>query len=201
MAFKAFWNNGAYRVVRVGSLDRVTGRFIGKNPDPSIDLYDYEEVKPTLSEYEILGPKVVAFVNGVIRVTYDSQSMAVEAVKASEIRKVKSRRDQVINAGIYWLAADGNTYIVQTDADSRRELIGAVVGLNETSGLTQIWRMKDNVLVSLPSADFKAMAIAVRDHVNACYVRQAELEAAVAGGIPYDISAGWPAHYTASESV
>ena len=122
--------------------------------------------------------------------------------KTIMLSQIKSKRDRVRDAGIDYL-----TYTVETDANSRRELTGAVVSINE-AGLTDMaWRMKDNTVAILLAADFKAMAIAVSIHVQSCYVNQGTLEAAVNAAInitalnAIDVSVGWPAHHIPSGAV
>lgn len=115
--------------------------------------------------------------------------------------EAKRKRDQVRDAGIE-VAVLGGTKVVQTDADSRRELISALY-LMDTGGLPQqLWRFLDNTFGPVPAAEFSAMVVAVGTHVAQCYARQAVLEGlidaahTVAVLKTIDIGAGWPAHYT-----
>lgn len=96
---KAFWNNGSPREVREGALDNASGRFIGRNPDPSIDLYDFVPgAKPTEGET-------------LVSTSYDNDGWAITQthvytnVSAGTARtlmksKVAQKYEQVIGGGI-----------------------------------------------------------------------------------------------------
>ncbi len=135
-------------------------------------------------------------------VTHDPDYL--DKQKANRNRQIKNHRDSIRDAGIEWSPDDGVTsYVVQTDGDSRRELTGAIVGLNESGATEQAWRMQDNMLVVLSAEVFKAMALAVSVHVNACYVHQAVLENTISTTTDIaelnaiDVETGWPPHYIA----
>lgn len=191
-----FWNDGSPRVVRPKqkvTLDNGDIMIIGKTPSPDLDLFEFEEVGPTPTKYQTVG-----------QTSYDNDGWKVTATRSvvdkpdevlADIRKteIKVKRDSVINAGIEW-----NGYVVQTDPDSRREMVGAVSAMSVDDTITaQPWRMQGNTLAVLDKADFLAMSIVVRNHVNACYLRQAELEA----DNTLDIQTGWPTHYVEPVAV
>jgi len=202
-----FWNDGSPTKAKVtggGNKQRLklpsgvvlTGKV---EPDPYHDLYQYTEVGPVPNEYQ--QPGSVSYDNDgyTITATRTVVDQPLDRVKDRLKRKVKAIRDNVVNAGIEFQAASGDpVYVVQTDADSRRELTGAVVAANEDNLTVQAWRMADNEVVVMDIADFKAMALEVRNHVNACFERQAALEAEidaaddVGTAVAIDLDAGWP---------
>jgi len=206
------WNNGSPRKAKVsGSGNRqkytlpdgvvMTGK-ITANAD--LDLYNYVETGPGQGEYQQAAGISYSVDGDTITGTRTVSDIPLEQAQSTAKRKVKSKRDAVMNGGVEFQAASGDpVYVVQTDGDSRRELTGAVVAANEDSLTVQGWRMADNEMVVMDIADFKAMALAVRNHVNACYERQAALEAEIdnaadVDGIrAIDIDAGWPTNPTA----
>lgn len=168
----------------------------------------FDEVKPGAGE--LSSGTVDDFTNGKVTRTHTTvpDPNYLDRRKTEVKRNIKGQRDYVRDAGIEH-TIDTVTYVVQTDGDSRRELIGAIVGLNERGNpnATQKWRMLSNAVVDIAMSDFKAMALAVRDHVDACYTHQAVLEAAVNAAVnlteleAIDITTGWPSHYIAPEPV
>lgn len=202
-----FWNDGNPKKAKItggGNKQRLTlpsGVVLtGKiEPDPYHDLYQYVEEGPRPNEYQRAGS--VSYDNDgyTITATRTVVDQPLDQIKDRVKRKVKTIRDGIINGGIEFQAASGDpVYTVQTDADSRRELTGAVVAANEDNLTVQAWRMADNEVVVMDIADFKAMALAVRNHVNACYERQAALEADIdaaesAEAVTFiDLNTGWP---------
>jgi hypothetical protein len=222
------WNDGAPRKAKVtGSGNRqklvlddgvvVTGKI---NADPDFDLYKYEETGPRPAEYEREGPMTYSLDGDTITAARSVVDMPLDQAKQRHKQKVKQQRDTAASGGLAWDKVESvetdpgdpnaeppvpptfedvaTTYFVQTDGDSRRELTGAVLAINEGSLTEQAWRMADNTVAVLPAADFKAMALEVRAHVNAAYLRQAELEAMidaaadVAALREIDVAAGWP---------
>lgn len=204
----AFWNDGKPRKVRSNSQVKLPNGDIVLNakPDPDNDLYEYVDVGPMPDrKYEVAGPVTYDNDGWTITATRSVMDRNLDQVKAERFRDIKMQRDTVVNAGIEWTPDDVTTYIVQTDSDSRQEITGAVVAINEDAIPEQAWRMLDNQIVVLPSTDFKRMGVAVRDHVNACYLNQAMLEAVVNAGSDIeavksvDVTEGWPPHYVAPE--
>ena len=166
-------------------------------------MYNYVETGPTPGEYERAGSISYNADGDTITGARSVIDMPLDQAQSIAKQKVKAKRDAVMNGGIEFRVASGDpVYIVQTDGDSRRELTGAVVAANEGSLTVQGWRMADNEMVVMDIADFKAMALSVRNHVNACYERQAALEAEIDNAADVDairtidIDAGWPANPT-----
>lgn len=141
--------------------------------------------------------------SAVWRTTYSVSDKPLASVKLEWRRRVKVHREFVANAGISW--NDGSDdHFVQTDQYSQMVVTGAVLRHDKRGNpsATQSWRMGDNTFAELTKAQLEDMAIAVGDHVDACYARQAVLEAAieaapdVATVKAIDVTAGWPSHYT-----
>lgn len=195
----AFWNNGSPRTVRVGGLDKTSGRFIGNRADPSIDLYYYVEDFIRPSEFEVAGSMSFSLDGDTITASRGVAAKSAEYIVAIMKRKVKALRDQTIAGPIEWSPDGGvTTYVVQTDEYSRNMLAGAVMRLDKKGNpnAAQGWRMQDNSFAALTKTDFDAMAVAIGDHVDACYTNQGVLEATIdAAPDPtlVDIEAGWPA--------
>jgi len=205
------WNNGSPRKAKVsGSGNRqkytlpdgvvMTGKITA---DADLDLYNYVETGPTPGEYECAGSISYNADGDTITGARSVIDLPLDQAQSIAKQKVKAKRDAVMNGDVEFQAASGDpVYVVQTDGDSRRELTGAVVAANEDSLTVQGWRMADNEMVVMDIADFKAMALAVRNHVNACYERQASLEAEIDNAVDVDairtidIEAGWPANPT-----
>lgn len=207
MAKMCFWNDGDPRIVNGGKkaiLDKVSGRFISDTPDPEIDLYRFVEVRPPLGEYEVHQGYVDDNDGWTVTRTFNAVAMdagvALARAKSNAVKAIKMKRDGIQFGGVEWSPDGGvTTYIVQTDKDSQAKLSGAVVRTDKKNSAQQAWRMKDNSVVVLNKVKFDDMAVAVGDHVDACYVRQAELEALVEAASTaaevdaIDIQSGWPA--------
>ena len=173
------------------------------------------QVVPDLSDMSIPVPA-----DAVVTIEYTNIPFDLTIPKQSYMQKIKNKRNYVRDAGIEH-TIDDVVYIVATDPSTRSDIVGSVVGLDERgdTDAMQIWRMKDNTVVSITMANFKVMAMAVHDHVNACYTRQNVLEAIVDGAANADalralddtidengdvvdgvLNSGWPTHYVAPES-
>lgn len=198
-----FWNNGAPRIIKNTSRVELPNGDTRMNakPDPDLDLFDYVETGAMPGQYEHAGPVTYANDGWTVTCTRSVVPWDAARIRDDMKRKVKIQRDMVRDAGIEWSPDGGVTaYVVQTDSDSRREMTGAVVSINEAGLPDMSWRMMDNSLAAIPAADFKTMALAVSAHVQACYVQQANIEAALdAAADPTieDITLGWPVHYVA----
>ena len=115
--------------------------------------------------------------------------------KAALHEAVKARRDQAEWAGC--TAAAG---IVDTDPDSQRKIVGAVLAAQVQGASFSIsWRMADNSLAALDADGMTALGLAVSAHVEACQARKNALDemidaaSAVEDLDAIDIDAGWPA--------
>lgn len=195
MSKMAFWNNGSPRIVRVGMLDKVSGRFIGGNPDPGIDLYAFVEKGSTPGRFETPGVVVYSKAGTTVTATRSVVGQSTEQIVSALRTEVKNKRNQVRDAGIAFGA-----YVVQTDTASKDNIDAEVSGLEKSGDVSTVWRMLDNSMVVITAAEFTAMALSVRAHWKACFARQAELEAALdiaADPTTVPINDGWPSHYIA----
>lgn len=96
------------------------------------------------------------------------------------------------------LGQPSQTYPVQSDANSRTNILGAeraaALGL-WTSGAT--WRMQNNVEVPLTSSDLTSLATAMFVHIQKCYRAAFRHKAAIAQltiveqVLSYDLTQGW----------
>lgn len=186
---KVYQNN---RSIKLPNGDTV----MNAKPDPSNDLFEYDEVGQSPNLWQTRGQIKYENDGWTVTATRTVQDVDLDVARRTAKGLVKVKRDIAMNAGIVW-----NSHIVQTDEDSRREMTGAVVAMNEAGLTEQAWRMMDNSLVILSDVDFKAMALAVRAHVNNCYVNQAQIEAQINACTTIvevksvDIETGWPVHY------
>ena len=225
-----FWNNGSPRKARVsgsGNRQRLVnadGSISMGNiqPDPDSDLFAYEEAGDRPGEFQREAGFSYANDGWKITATRQVADIPLDQSKQRHKQKIKQHRDAAMNGGMAWawtvevetdpgdpsatppvaptVVSETTTYLVQTDADSRREMTGAVVAIDQAALAEQAWRMADNSLVVLTSEQFIAMALAVRGHINAAYLRQAVLEATLDAASDVDavraidVTTGWPAN-------
>ena len=182
--------------------------------DSAFERQSAAQVVPDLSDMSIPVPA-----DAVVTIEYTNTPLDLITPKQSYMEKIKNKRDYVRDAGIEH-TIDDVVYIVATDPSTRSDIVGSVVGLDERgdTDAMQIWRMRDNTVVSITMANFKVMALAVHDHVNACYTRQDVLETIVDGAanadalralddtvdengdiVPGVLNSGWPTHYVPPE--
>lgn len=134
-----------------------------------------------------------------IQRTFTLSDLNADAKKSRLLADVKSRRDEKINAGIE-VVIKAVTYVLQTDAESRNLLSGAMSAANasHTFPASFAWRMRDNTDVELNPAETKKMGGDAFDHVNNCHeAARAHLTAIEAlstwGELDaYDLTALWP---------
>lgn len=103
---------------------------------------------------------------------------------------LKSARDAAIARGI-----EVNGLHVQTDDLSQSRLTAAALAAQLDPGATLRWKLATGEFVALSAPQIIALALAVRDHVQACFDREAVLLAEIeASAAPeaVDISTGWP---------
>lgn len=113
----------------------------------------------------------------VIRTTTPSLKN-LEALKRIQKAKVSQRRKSVSEDAIYWV--DGSdTYVVDASDSSQDKLTRATVHGDEGGAANRKWSVVQETgvggdtwtpaRISLTMAKFKQMAVAVGDHVDACY--------------------------------
>ena len=97
-----------------------------------------------------------------------------------------------------WAAETGGIALagMPVDTDDRSKLLinGAALRASRDSGYTLHWKTVEG-FIDLPADQVLIMADAVSDHVQACFTRESELQAAVIdGSITAEmIEQGWPA--------
>ena len=202
-----YWNNGQPRTAHVrGSGNKMQVRVsdnvvrMGKiKSDPDIDLYETVEIGERPSKYQQHGPVTLDNDGSIITATQAVVYKSLDQVQVIIKADIKNKRNVVVAGNIEWSPDGGTTtYIVQTDDVSQSKLTGAVLRTDKNGNPNQAWRMADNTIVDLNKAQFDAMAVAVGDHVDACYLQQAVLEAQIASAedvvaiLAIDIEAGWP---------
>ena len=154
--------------------------------------FDDKLLKPDGTSNDQLVGTVVTRVPGTVAKT-------VEEVRPAISQRITSQRNTVLHGDIEWSPDGGvTTYTVQT-AEVSYSRMGAAQHRIESLGLTsQVWRMRDNQLVSLSAADFKSMWETLAQHMEDCYVAQTTHEAALAAltdparVLGYDYTTGWP---------
>ena len=94
----------------------------------------------------------------------------------------KSRKKEEI-ADARWNAEIGGVEFggmhMHTDRDSQAKYIGAIVAFQATGKLPQAWKGIDGWLPITQSDTLMGLAIAVQEHVNDCYMKEAMLEALI----------------------
>lgn len=118
-----------------------------------------------------------------IKTADDLQAEAKQA--ASD--KIKARRNQAMSGGI---TVAGVT--VHTDDLSQNRITGAALAATMDPATTVKWKTPNGSFVMLDAAAIITIAQAIRAHVQACFDREADLQAALAAGEPYDLDDGWP---------
>ena len=95
---------------------------------------------------------------------------------------LKSRKKEEI-ADARWNAEIGGVEFggmhMHTDRDSQAKYIGAIVAFQATGKLPQAWKGIDGWLPITQSDTLMGLAIAVQEHVNDCYEKEATLEAMI----------------------
>lgn len=110
-----------------------------------------------------------------------------EDIKAAARAQVKLRRDKALEAGTTVSGA-----VVSTDLVTQTRVTGAALSALMDPDYTVQWKVPDGSFLLLTAPEILALAQAVREHIQSCFDREAELLAAIDAGLPYDIGAGWP---------
>lgn len=151
---------------------------------------------PTKFQYMTSGEG--SLVGDVWELDYVISDMSIEQVRSILLQEVSNIRNIATEAGITWSPDEGVTiYHVDSDKNSRYEMTAAIQAMDYVDQVEQAWRMQDNTFVVLSIGKFKEMGLAIRSHVNACYVRQAQLEYQIgsldlADLLTLDVTTGWP---------
>jgi hypothetical protein len=139
-------------------------------------------------------------VDGEVVRSHATQLRDVDRLKVLKRDELRRHRDQVIHGGIEWSPDAGVTvHVLQTDEQSLNRIANTQLFVDKAGRVSQGWRMRNDQVKTLSAAEFHALAVAVGNHVDACYQAQATHEATIdvlTDGqvvIDYDITAGWPA--------
>lgn len=111
---------------------------------------------------------------------------SAQAMAASRAA-ITARRRQAMVAGTRVGAMP-----VHTDDTAQTRVLGAALAATRDPDYTLTWKLADDSFSELTAVQILAVAQAIRNHVQACYDREAALLAALAVGRAEDIDAGWP---------
>lgn len=105
----------------------------------------------------------------------------LEAARTPVAPTISALQAHVANAR--WKAETGGITVggitVFTDDRSKMMLMGARVHATTDPGFTTPWKTSDGSFVILDAATITALSNAVLAHVNACFAREAEVQAAI----------------------
>mgnify|MGYP001209408131 CR=1 FL=1 len=120
-------------------------------------------------------------VNGVDIPMTPEEIAELDASRATPPPTVPQLQAYVANAR--WKAETGGITVggiaVHTDDRSKMMLMGARVHAAADPGFTTPWKTSDGSFVILDAATITALSNAVLAHVNACFAREAEVQAAI----------------------
>jgi hypothetical protein len=106
---------------------------------------------------------------------------------AAQRAAITARRNAAMAAGITVAGLP-----IATDDVSQARITGAALAALADPAAEIRWKLPDGRFVHLAAAEVLAIAGALRAHVQACFDREAELQAALAAGAPLDAETGWP---------
>lgn len=117
------------------------------------------------------------------------QSPETRAAAALDAQRaaITARRNAAMAAGITVAGLP-----IATDDVSQARITGAALAALADPAAEIRWKLPDGRFVQLTASQVLAIAGAVRAHVQACFDREAELQAALTEGLPFDMEAGWP---------
>ena len=115
-----------------------------------------------------------------------AEDLQAEAKRAAS-DKIKSRRNQAISSGITVSGVP-----IATDDLSQSRIMGAALAASLDPATTVKWRGAGGTFATLDAATIITIAQATRAHVQACFDREAELQASLTAGEAYDLNEGWP---------
>lgn len=107
--------------------------------------------------------------------------------------RIASTRYEHEIKGATFSHSDGNAYAIATDRQSQAMVSGTRLALEDDPDLTVRWKTQQGFVTCGPN-DIKALASAVRTHVQSAFNREDDLVAMVADGTitESDIKSGWP---------
>ena len=140
-----------------------------------LGIYPVDEVKPPLEWTQYHGTPVIEVADGRATATYpvldysaDEVAGILEAAKERKRSEIAAARWAAETAGI-----DVNGFTVRTDRESQALITGAALQAFVDPDYTCRWKTEAG-FVSLDSVQIKAVAQAVRAHVQSCFDREAD---------------------------
>ena len=117
----------------------------------------------------------------------------VDGLRAARLAELAAYRYGIETGGIVVAGA-----AIRTDRESQGLIAGAFNAVQQDPAKTIDWKAADGTWTQLGAAQIAAIAVAVADHVQACFSQErvhaealAQLDT-VAALVAYDISVGWP---------
>lgn len=139
-------------------------------------IYPVDEIKPPLTWTQHYGAPVIEIADGRATATYpvldyppDEVAGILEAAKAAKRAEIASARWEAETAGI-----DVSGFTVRTDRESQALITGAALQAIVDYDYECRWKTSEG-FVHLSAEQIKAIAQAVRAHVQSCFDREAEL--------------------------
>ena len=137
-----------------------------------LGIYHVDEIKPPLTWTQHYGTPEITVSDGRATATYpvldyspDEVAGILEAAKERKRSEIASARFEAETAGI-----DG----IKTDRESQALITGAALQALQDPTYTCNWKT-ENGFVTLTAEQIQAVAVAVREHVQECFDREAEL--------------------------
>lgn len=116
-------------------------------------------------------------------------ALCAASAVADRLGGLAERRWRAEVSGIVW-----NGLPIPTGRDDRANIMAEVLAMS--LGLRpdpKLWKFADGVARPIGSDDLKAIALAMRAHVQACFDHEAAVAERIRAGEDPDIEAGWPA--------
>ena len=140
-----------------------------------LNIYPVDEVRPPLTWTQHYGAPEITVTDGRATATYpvldyspDEVAGILEAAKERKRSEIAAARYEAETAGI-----DVNGFTVRTDRESQALITGAALAAFADPDYTCQWKTEAG-FVSLDSVQIKAVAQAVRAHVQSCFDREAD---------------------------
>lgn len=140
-----------------------------------IGIYTVTEIKPEYdAELQYLDGPVATFENNVVRATYTAVDKTPERLQEELVAAKAAKKAEL--AQHRWEKETGgltlpNGLVVKTDRESQSLLGGAALQALADETATVEWK-GINGWVTLDATQIKALAVAVRQHVQACFSQE-----------------------------
>lgn len=150
-----------------------TGRVVTVTPSPGVDLADIVGAVPEGLPHRIIDTADLPAATEWLWAA-DGPILPAPASVEEMLARLKSARDAAIAAGI-----EVNGVHVQTDDLSQQRLTSAALAAQIDPGTPVLWKTATGEFVALTAPEVIALALAARNHVQACFNREAELAALI----------------------